>query len=82
MGMGCQWKGIQMAKMSEKKASLNRDLAITFNTNSILKLCILPSNLGENINLVTALFPLKDNGKINIFNKLWLQKYHCSKRFY
>ena len=59
-----------------------QDLAIKFNTKSILKLCVLTSNLGEKINLITALFLLKNNGKINIFNKVWLQKYHCSKQFY
>lgn len=68
--------------MFGKKASLNVDLAINFNTNNIPKLYILPSNLDEKINLVTALFLLKNNGKVNIFNKLWLQKYHCSKQFY
>lgn len=68
--------------MFERKTSLNIDLAIKFNTNSILKLCVLPSNLGVKINLGTALFLLKNSGKINIFNKVLLQKYHCSKQFY
>lgn len=70
----CQYKGIRIATEFVRKTYFNRGLAITFSVNSIIKLYILPSNLSDIISLVTVLLFLKNNEKINIFNKQWFQK--------
>lgn len=73
----CHYKGIQIETTFIKKKSFNRGLKIKLSVNSIIKIYIyitLKFELYNQFGDCFIYFFLKNNEKINILNKQWLQK--------